>query len=346
MMLPGLGRIKRGWRYMSAPFRAQILILMYHRVCEVSSDPWNLCVSPRHFAEQVESLAQNYQVISLSNLVRALKERRLPKRAVVITFDDGYADNFWNAKPVLEKFDVPGTVFVTTGYLGKEGEFWWDELERLVLLTPTLPPRLEVKIRGVDYSWVVDGSSQLSNQSLNLFLQKIPHASDHGSSRYAAYQHLHPLIQPLSEKTREAVMQELRDQIEINGKSRPSYRPMTPEEVSSMAEGGLVEIGAHTVTHSLLPVHSKEIQYHELLGSKQSLENLLGRPVTLFGYPYGGTDSSVAKQVQEVGYEAACTIVEKPVFPGSNPFQLPRCGVGDWDGEKLAKKLQVIFKNG
>ena len=63
----------------------------------------------------------------------------VPSAGVVVTFDDGYADNFHNAKPLLERYEIPATVFVTTGYLQDQREFWWDELERILLQPGTLP---------------------------------------------------------------------------------------------------------------------------------------------------------------------------------------------------------------
>jgi len=90
------------------------LSLLYHRVNQWTPDPWTLCVSPVHFAEQME-------VVS-----------RFTPRPIV-TFDDGYADNLYQALPILERFDVVGRFFVASGMLGLSSEMWWDALERLFL---------------------------------------------------------------------------------------------------------------------------------------------------------------------------------------------------------------------
>ncbi len=153
MRLCGGNLLKKCLRIMTAPFRSEVAILMYHRICEVPSDPWELCVSPKHFAEQLEYLNHHYQVLCLHSLVKSLREGHLPKRAVVLTFDDGYADNLWNAKPLLERYEVPATVFVSTGYVDSDREFWWDELERLLVLTPVLPQRLHVTLNGSVFEW-------------------------------------------------------------------------------------------------------------------------------------------------------------------------------------------------
>ncbi|MBE3119883.1 MAG: polysaccharide deacetylase family protein, partial [Candidatus Atribacteria bacterium] len=156
MRIRGLGRLKRWARRCTAPFYSRVVILLYHRVFDAPSDPQLLCVHPERFGKHLEHLSRYYSVLSLSQLARALKERRLPKRAVVVTFDDGYADNLYNAKPLLEYYDIPAMVSVTTGYVGQAKEFWWDELERLLLLSPRVPEQLKVTVNGATYDWRMD----------------------------------------------------------------------------------------------------------------------------------------------------------------------------------------------
>src|SRR5919198_5621208 len=98
MRIRGLGRLKQSWRRATAFLRFHAVILMYHRVFRTSADPFRLCVSPNHFAEHVEHLRRHYTVLTLCGLARALAAGRIPKRSVVLTFDDGYVDNFLYAK--------------------------------------------------------------------------------------------------------------------------------------------------------------------------------------------------------------------------------------------------------
>src|SRR5205814_7651707 len=115
------------------------LVLLYHRIVELRSEPWNLSVAPRRFEEQMEALRAVASPVALARIVRALGGGEIPDRAVAITFDDGYADNQAAALPVLERHGVPATVFVTTGFVGQPLEMWWDQLERILLLPGTLP---------------------------------------------------------------------------------------------------------------------------------------------------------------------------------------------------------------
>src|SRR6266481_2477666 len=129
------------------------LILLYHRVTEPMSDPWSLCVTSTHFAEHLETLRRHARIIHLQELVDGLENSALPERSVVITFDDGYADNLHNAKRVLERYDAPATVFITTGYIGHSREFWWDTLEKLFLGPGRLPESLHLTIDGCVFEW-------------------------------------------------------------------------------------------------------------------------------------------------------------------------------------------------
>jgi len=111
------------------------LILLYHRVGAVNKrlDPYSLTVSPENFSEHLRIL-KNYNVISLSELIKRINDKNLNNNYVVITFDDGYADNLYIVKPLLEKFNIPATFFLTSGYSGKY--FWWDKLAAFLEFFP------------------------------------------------------------------------------------------------------------------------------------------------------------------------------------------------------------------
>lgn len=101
-------------------------ILLYHRVDEVKNDPIMLCVTPATFEEHLKFIKNNYQPLPLSELSRRIVSNSLVGNEISITFDDGYQDNLKNALPLLEKYNIPATIFVTTGYLGRKASFKWD----------------------------------------------------------------------------------------------------------------------------------------------------------------------------------------------------------------------------
>lgn len=101
-------------------------ILLYHRVADVKDDPHLLSVSVHNFKNQIAWLKKNFQILPLLTLVEHIKSNTLNSKSICITFDDGYADNFYNALPILKQFQVPATVFITSGMIGKKNPFYWD----------------------------------------------------------------------------------------------------------------------------------------------------------------------------------------------------------------------------
>src|SRR5688500_3972480 len=151
MRLLGIKTIKNFSRWLQARVLGGALILGYHRIAYTNRDGYEVCVSPENFDGHMESLRKYVHPISLSKLVQGLKEGSLPPKSVAVTFDDGYADNLYTAKPLLEKYEIPATVFICTGYMGKE--FWWDELERLVISSQADPRALYLQLGGAQFTW-------------------------------------------------------------------------------------------------------------------------------------------------------------------------------------------------
>lgn len=106
-------------------------ILAYHRVAKVKEDPYRLCVSPENFFDQISYVVSHSVVVPLAETDRILCRIPWQKLKVVLTFDDGYADNYFNALPVLKKFGVPATFFITAGMIGSKKPFYWDAKTRL-----------------------------------------------------------------------------------------------------------------------------------------------------------------------------------------------------------------------
>ena len=157
----GMGRVGQAARW----FASRAIILLYHRVADLlSPDPFLLGVTPQHFLEHLEILRKHGELMQLQQLTRALRNGDLPRRAVAITFDDGYANNLYHARPLLERFDAHATVFVTSGYVGEQREFWWDELERLLLQPGTLPKTLRLTVNGSPYQWQLGDSAHYDEE--------------------------------------------------------------------------------------------------------------------------------------------------------------------------------------
>lgn len=108
------------------------LILLYHRVTHLPNDRWSIAVTPEHFEEHMALVRRRSNVVPLSGLDAALAAPNARTMTIAVTFDDGYADNLYEALPILQRHDVPATVFVASDPIVRAREFWWDDLERLV----------------------------------------------------------------------------------------------------------------------------------------------------------------------------------------------------------------------
>lgn len=323
MRIPGLKSFRLGTRWLRSRFTGGALILGYHHIGEAVQDPYAVCVTPQHFSEQIEVCCRVARVISLPDLVKALTERRVPKRTVILTLDDGYVDALLHAKPVLERHQVPATVFVTTGSLGRE--FWWDELERVLLLSVDLPEPLSLEVRDDGYQWVVGNSRQRPT----------------AGTRSAIIQLLHRSLLPLSPEDRGRAIAQLSAWLGMAPDHRSARRALTDNELTDLAAGGLIDIGAHTVTHPVLADLDISVQRSEIQGSKAHLEKLLARPVTSFSYPNGSLTQETLTIVQHAGFDCACGSYNDVVWRGSNRFHLPRFWVPDWDGERFSRWLRL-----
>jgi peptidoglycan/xylan/chitin deacetylase (PgdA/CDA1 family) len=336
-----IGRLQRAVRRLRSGLGQQVLILLYHRVAKLDPDPWSLAVTPHHFAEHLEVMRQRTRPIPLQQLARALSYGNLPNRSVVVTFDDGYADNFHDAKPLLERYDVPATVFVSSGFIGHRCEIWWDELDHLLLQPGMLPEKLRLKVNRNTYQWKLGEVAQYSERTQRRH-RRWRAWEEAPSSRHALYCSLWELLHTATEEERRRVLSELRDWADAEPAKRLTHRPLSLKEVVGLARGGLVEIGAHTVTHPVLSVLSLTSQRREILESKNRLQAILGRPVTSFAYPYGRHSDYSAKTltiVQQAGFTTSCCSFSGLVKRSTDPHQLPRVQVHDWDGDEFDREL-------
>jgi peptidoglycan/xylan/chitin deacetylase (PgdA/CDA1 family) len=332
-------RLQRRWRRLADAVAPPPLILMYHRIAEDELDPWHLCVSPKNFAAQMDLLRRTRQPMRLDDLTRELEQGRCPRKAVVVTFDDGYRDNLLAALPVLEAFDVPATVFCTAGVVGGEQAFWWDQLAGLLLGPDVLPPLLALDVGGhpkrvelhaaARYA-AVDRAADRHRQD-----EEAP-----ASARLGFYREVWGWLRPLAESDRTVALVQIAQWSGVAGADVP--RPLSREQAQALAASPLIEIGAHSVTHAALSTLSPGAQRTEIGGSKAQLEALVGRPVLSFAYPFGDQASNTAALVREAGFRSSCTTDAAAVRARTDPFQLPRMGVGDWDGDTLARAMRSV----
>jgi peptidoglycan/xylan/chitin deacetylase (PgdA/CDA1 family) len=279
-------------------------ILLYHRVAKANFDPWNLAVSPEEFERQLVGL-RSKTVLPLREFVWLHTRKELPRNAVAITFDDGYACNALVAAPMLESFSYPATFFVVSDPIARAEEFWWDQLEFIF------------HAREFDYLTAID---LLGNHLTNGHRGTIPR----DSSSVIAFISLWRLARRLSTEERRRYLDELRHRMGLEKRTRPAHRPMTEVELRGLAANPLFEIGGHTATHPSLPLLDPAEQQHEIVLGARFLEAKLGKPIRSFSYPFGDWGHLTRDIVMAAGFECAFTAAHRRVKTDDNPFELPR----------------------
>lgn len=326
MKIKGTKKVRQTARWLRSRWGQQVMIVAYHRIADMEHDPYGVGIRPSHFAEQMAVLRQEAHPISLTQLGQGLQTGKLPRRAVLVTFDDGYVDVLRQAQPLLMQYEIPATTFMVSDALGQV--FWWDELARLILEMPVLPDHLSLNLDGRTLTW-----SLLDAHYVSL-------------SKQAPSPRQHLLMMLYGEllnrpELRADTLAELRTWTAADAIARAAARDiLTPVELTALAEGGLIEIGSHTRTHPLLATLSPAMQEAEIRQSKATLEEILGQPVTTFSYPHGSVTAVTQQLVQQSGYTLACASNNGLIGRSSNPYRLPRFWPRNWDGDTFTRWLR------
>jgi peptidoglycan/xylan/chitin deacetylase (PgdA/CDA1 family) len=283
-----------------------VAILRYHAICGEEgyryADP-GICVTPQAFDAHCRYLSTRYAVLPMPEVVARMRERRaLPKNCVVITFDDGYADNLEAAR-TLSRHGISATFFITASCLAGEQPFWPAEVRALV--PAVREPVLELSVTGTTV--------------------RIPVGNE--AERQAAVRTLNKLYKGHPIPVREDLRSQLRRA--TGGGAFPDCM-LTWAELAEMHRLGMT-IGAHTLTHPTLPHAGLEDATREIAGSKARLERELGAEVTMFSYPNGGAErymtAAVRRAVQDAGFAAAATSRNAFASPASDLYALERVEV-------------------
>lgn len=298
----------------------RVLTLLYHKVDDFRNDKNLLAVSPDNFYEQMSYLKRNYPIVRFEQ-----DWNKLDSDAVCITFDDGYMNNFTKALPILQELQIPATVFVVTGNINTTEEFWWDELENILLNT------------NQEYNKIFALKD-------DLFSCQWP--TETFSEREALYDTLVWLMRDaITVEKRKHWMEQLRKWCKAEKKESNQNYVLQTDKVQW--DSPLLTIGAHTVNHPSLANLSEQELYDEISQSIKKLELLLHRKITVFSYPFGTKGDYDVRAInickKEHIYKAAAN------FPGiwtsqSDNYQIPRNIVRNWDIEAFTKKIEEYWK--
>lgn len=285
--------------------RPSLAVLTYHRVAPPGSRPdlhAGLCIAPDAFADQARLLAARAEPVGIDDVLAAADGRAaLPPRAVLVTFDDAYADIEEHAWPVLRELGIPAVMFVPTAHPDGGLTFWWDELSNAVHRTPGADLRVGVT------RWPTgsDGQRDRTFAALRAQVASMPHADARA------------LVADVVAAAHE--------------QGAPPSRPATSswDGLRAMAAEGMA-LGAHTRHHPFLDRLTPAEVIAEVAGSMADLRERVGgaaRPV--FAYPSGAHDASVVDAVGGLGVRLAFT-TDRGVVDLHEPdwLRVPRINVG------------------
>lgn len=282
-------------------------IVMYHSVTERSDnriDP-SIVVSPTDFEQQIEHLVSRTNIISLEQYVRSVHNGiPAPPNSVVLTFDDGYKDNFTTVYPILKKYGLPATFFLATGYIETDKVKWENWLTHLIWQSRA--KTVSVKLNGNYKEFGIGGEEE----------------------KLEAIRKLVWLLEEITIPERQQILDQLQEQLDVE----PDLDDLmlSWDEVREMSKTPGISFGAHTVNHFRLSRLSTAEMRKEILESKLLVESEINKPVRFFAYPYGElTDfnEEVKQILKSNGFDCAVTTVYGQNNLQSDLFQLKRVSV-------------------
>lgn len=273
-------------------FSGEGVILCFHRiVSSISKSNGILEITEKRFIEIINYIKnQNFDFISIDQVKERLYQKN-KRKFVVITFDDGYLDNYTKAFPILNKMNIPFTIYITTSFPEKQAILWWYIFEDIIEANDSLNYKIDdlhfnyscksVEEKTSLFNLLRKQTLALNHDKLNLFVKDM---CENYSVQYEQY----------SEKL-----------------------VMNWQNISEMAQNGLVIIGAHTVNHFPLKKLPIEIQQKEIFESQQIIQNNINQPVVHFSYPFG-SKNEVGKEtieiIKKMGFETAVTTLSGNIF--------------------------------
>jgi peptidoglycan/xylan/chitin deacetylase (PgdA/CDA1 family) len=300
----------------------RVHLLSYHHVGRPEDvGPAADAVDAATFEAHLRLLTRWFDVIGLDEAAKRLWAG-VGRDAVVVTFDDGYEDNYSVAAPILERYRVPASVFLVTGLIGTRDLPWYDEYAA----------RLRFAMRS---DWHERGRARDTElvKELKHRLRISPHI-EQGIAQAVA------LLKTADAEEVEKVLQKLR--LDTPGYDAsdtvPRFRMLTWSEVRRMAEQG-IRFGSHTVHHPVLTQIGPDALASELVESRQAIEGQVGQTCTSLAFPNGDHSPAVIEAARQAGYRLACTQTFGVNRPGSSLLTLKRIPVGNISAATLALRL-------
>ena len=267
-------------------FGSQIVILTYHRIGP-DNNAWLFPpTSTSDFEKQMKYLAKTHKIMTLGKLAEVLqKGKNLEEKIAVVTFDDGYKDSYLYAFPILKKYNIPATIFLITGHIGKGDLFWFDKIRYLLWNTKIKKFKLD------DIGEFLLDSIDNKLKSMLILVEK---------------------LKKIRNENKNNILKELEDICDINIPSDLGRDfILSWDEIIEMNEYG-INFGAHTVTHPILTRVSLDRARFEISQSKKYIEKRLNQNINTFCYPNGTIEdfnNDIIEIIKNSGFSCAVTTI-------------------------------------
>jgi peptidoglycan/xylan/chitin deacetylase (PgdA/CDA1 family) len=317
-----------------------LVVLTYHRIAEpgIRSNHYYdpiISATPESFEQQMLLFGKHFTPISIAEMrdLQALGviASRTRKPLLLVTFDDGYRDNFDVALPILQKLGIPATFFIATRFLDCPQLPWWDHIAYVLKHTQTSQLLLKRSRNDLD-PLRITVSRDVKNRLRTVAVAEI-------------------VKQFLNNGIEDELwfLGELEAQAGVSVNSQKLGRDlfMNWEQLSKLASSGF-SVGSHGHHHLPLGRLDAQIQLHELRHSKERLESVLGSEIHIVAYPFGwlGTFTIDTQQLAaKAGYQFAFSSIEGVNYPESAhfmPFCLRRLNVGMGDSGLLVRSRALF----
>lgn len=293
--------------------RHDVRILAYHRVLESAEpdafvfDPELISASAGMFRKQMELVRRRFHPLRFDELLDCIDRGRAPpRRSVLVTFDDGYDDNYRIAWPILQDVGLSAMFFVSTGHVDSGAPYAYDWLAHMLSLAP-------------------DGGLALPEIGLQAQLQGSP------AARRSVVAKVLDRVKALDAAAQEALIARLEHALAMpRAVGHDDCRPMSWDQLRQMHASGM-EIGSHGVSHRMLAKLPPALVEEELVGSRRAIERELGTPAQVLSYPVGGRDAyddTVVDIARKAGYRIACSyLTGTSGLEQANRYGMPRLPV-------------------
>lgn len=289
--------------------RGKAVVLMYHELAEDHDeiDAWTI-VRKSDFSRQMEYLLAHFEVVSLRDAISRKSLGGSQKPLAAVTFDDGYAGNRKILMPLAKSMGLPVDIFVATGAVVSGELYWYDRI--------------------ITAAQRHDGSP-LDLTRMGLGLYRINRTR--GAANWAETQRLLVDLKELQPLERDTAVAKVLEMFKTDAKSAGySISHLTREDIREMASTGLINFGAHSHCHGMLPQLTKDAVVESVMNSKRLLEDWTGDKINSFAYPSGAYDQKVMDVLKENGFACSVTTRSKP-WDKEPLLEIPRIGVGRYD---------------